>query len=236
MKNKIKFTKININKGYHFLASYREDIQLDESVDIAVFTYNENHKCVNLNLITHDICYENALSLVKNKINYYIFELQNTCPASYLAYHCNSISNAYDTVYFSYIPQITNTYLTYYIKTSSKIENISNNNFIIELEKVYAGLQLKLLLNNACFMPSLQFDEILSYFSDIYFDKLPIADGLEHVEPKTIVEFTHYLNKLTSRDFCQIINYFKYRKLIKPSETENLIKMFLLNKHHHQNT
>ena len=227
---KIKFSMVDITRPF-FTINYSPSLASDTYKELAILSA-ENAE---LFLLEHDVKYSKAIDTMFLELNFYLYELENNNPIAYLIYHCSTLSNIYSQIRFNYIEKITCQNIFHYLRLKAKSLNIHNNNFVTDLERQYAQLTIDHMFveafqNKKAYNVS-EFNEKFITFFDLIFIHLPKVDGFNLPDsPPSFIHFSKILSSMEIRTFCNILNYFKRVKLIKPSEINGFISMFHINK------
>lgn len=86
----------------HFIIFYSEEYGCDDWQKIATLSLADTVN--NMRLEVLDGVGRDILKKLRKELNFYLFELQNSCPVSYLCYHAKStMSNIYSHIHFSLV-------------------------------------------------------------------------------------------------------------------------------------
>ena len=225
--NKLKYGHVSLNKNF-FSLSWRENLQVDEYHQIMVVSIDRNVHEMKMELLVHDLKYEKAIADVVNEINYYLFELKNPDPISYLIYHSqNALANVYSTVRFTYVENISKNNILLYLITRCKQLCIYNDSYATDIQKKLVAYQILKLFNyNIDLNHPSKFNQNFNELLEIINNKLPVHDNFDLNTNFTVFEFSRWLASLDSYQFANMLNYFKKIKLIKTGDILKFIEVY----------
>jgi len=233
IKKYFNFGDVDITRPF-FIIKYVENFTDDNGKELAILSAND----LKLSLLVHDARIMPVLDMMYSELKFYLHDLHHVDPVSYLIYHVGTLSNVYSNIRFIYIDKITSKNIFCYLRIKAKSINIYNNFFVTDIERQYTELIIGHLFDevlhrsNTC--NSSDFNKVFTRLFEIFFTRLPEVDGFTLPDsPPSYINFSRILSNMAARDFCNILNYLKKIKLIKPSEIEGFLQSFHVNKREH---
>ncbi len=229
-KQKVHFGKINISNP-HF-AIYFSDNETSHWELIGLLSVAQMVEDIRLALYTKKVQNPNVYKLLQNELHFYLYELKNPNPISYLIYHCSTLSNVYSKIHFSFIPEITKDNLIYYIKTNSKFIGIYDDKNVSILQEKYFNIIFDNIYKKAIGKYNIDknnYNYQLQVLNEYLFNELPRVGQFQLEEGMTNEELSQFISKLQILDFCNILNYLLKIKIMKRKEIENMLIFFYVN-------
>ncbi|MDD2307866.1 MAG: hypothetical protein PHP53_24395 [Prolixibacteraceae bacterium] len=219
IKKYFKFGDVDITRPF-FIIKYVENFTDINGQELAILSAAD----LKLSLLVHYAYIMPVLDMMYFELKYYLHDLHHVDPVSYLICHVGTLSNVYSNIRFIYIDKITNKNIFCYLKIRAKQLNIYNNQFLTAVERQYAQVCVDHLFNTC---NSSDFNKVFTRLFELIYVRLPEVDGLTLPDsPPNYIKFSNIVSNMGARQFCNILNYLKKIKLIKPSEIKGFLQLF----------
>ena len=222
----------------HFVIFYSSEYGTENWREIAVLSVASTVDQMRLQQLHYGID-EEILRLMNKELNFYLFELDNPDPISYLCYHCSTMSNIYSNIHFAYVESITSKNLLYYITTKSKQLGIYQNGPTGDYKYIYLRIVTQILHEKALHkqeypLSPTEYNNALELLHRLLYTTVPKHAGFEIHESCNFIQLSKMISSLFLDDLCVILNYLKHFSLLKNRDIVKLMKFYYMNKHLHQ--
>jgi hypothetical protein len=183
-----------------------------------------------MQLVTFPNVDQDILEMMDRELHFYLHELKNPDPQSYLIYHGNVLANVYTNIHTSFVERIDFHNFGHFIYSQSKIHGCYYNSMASGLFENFTSIvshYLNLKANNDPWVEqvhTVKFDQNLRLLHRIFFTKLKDRYGLE-LPPFNGIQLAKYIcdSDMDLEVFCNMLNLFYSDNIIKFKHLKELL-------------
>lgn len=219
----------------HFIIAWSDQIGADDWKDFALLSMAFTPSEMKLELLYSSVD-EEILDKLHREIDFYLYELENNDPISYLEYHCQTLSNVYSHIHFSLIDRIDQASFQYYIITRSRQLGICDSSLARDLAE-----NLLPIVNYHYLSPMADGDQGRVHkvtVTDYDYHMRLLSQGMKKLNEKegtrletvNCLQIGKLINGMSLNTYCHMLALFRNFELIKHKHLGPLLLFYYVNK------